>query len=291
MPQRCSSASVRLGRAAQLLRREAGGRDAGHAHEVAQRLLELAEAAVDRAQRGGPVGRLDRWAWWRGARDAAAARPSREATSPRSAAPARPARRPCGAAGRPGTASRPTSTGIASHGADRGHRLHLREGDLGRVAGGLVGLRDDARRRRGPSAPRRRSGRRRPARRRSRPAPSAPRCSRACRACLSTMPRIDAADEDRERGLERQVHADREQHRALDLDQDQRDAHRDADDAPAARPSRRRRCPARARPSGRPAAPGSVGPPKPPLAGCWRGRRCAAGRAGRTSRGRRPRRR
>ena len=39
-----------------------------------------------------------------------------------------------------------------------------------------------------------------------------------------------AADEDGERRLERQIHAYREQHRAANLDQDHRDAHRDPDD-------------------------------------------------------------
>src|SRR2546422_1078212 len=43
-------------------------------------------------------------------------------------------------------------------------------------------------------------------------------------------PANDAADKDRERCLERQVHAHRHEHRTLDLEHDHRDAHQDADD-------------------------------------------------------------
>ena len=46
-----------LGRAPQVVGREAGGRDAGNAHELAQRVLELAEALVDGAQGRRPCRR------------------------------------------------------------------------------------------------------------------------------------------------------------------------------------------------------------------------------------------
>ena len=175
---------------------------------------------------------------------------------------------------------------------DRGEAGHLREGDLdARVARGLPGLEGH-------------DGRREQAHERlagdeARGGEDArvldPRLLRlvvlALRRLLVHEAADEAADEDREGRLERQVHPDREEHRALHLHQDEREAHRDADDHE--RPGhlaahdalrdrghearlRGRRAPARR--SRR-------------WSGCWRGRRCAAGRAGRRGRGRRPRRR